>query len=241
MVPSVAFIIPALNEEANVRSAVEACLASAEKAGLPCGVYVFDDGSADKTGAIADALAAADARVRVVHNPRTMGLGYNYWTGVDRATEDYAMMVPGDNEISQDAIVALLREAGKADLIIPSLSGQEQRPWGRRVVSRAFVNFLNVLFGLKIDYYNGPCLLRRRLVSDVRVRTNGFAYMAAILVTLLKRGHSHVQLTIPLQYRQSGRSKAVSVKNIASVLATLKDLWIDCHSPRRNKIFAEKR
>lgn len=225
--PSVAFIVPALDEEENVKASVEACLKSAERAGLPCGVYVFDDGSTDRTGAILDEMAAADQRVHVIHNPRTMGLGYNWWTGIDLASEDYALFVPGDNEIPEDAIVVLLGQAGKADLIIPSLSGQEQRPFMRRVVSRAYVLFLNIVFGLKIKYYNGPCMLRRKLVQQVRVRTNGFAYMSAILVTLLKRGHSHVELILPLKYRQHGRSKAVNVKNIFSVLNTLGALWWD--------------
>lgn len=230
---SVAFIVPALDEEENIRASAMACLNSAERAGVPGRVYIFDDGSKDRTGAIADELAASDKRVRVVHNPRTMGLGYNWWKGVDVSEEDYVLFIPGDNEIPEEAIIVLLGQAGKADLIIPSLTGQEARPLLRRIVSRSYTLFLNALFGLHVKYFNGPCMLRRKLVQQVRVRTSGFAYMSAILVTLLKRGHSHVELVLPLKYRQHGRSKAVNLKNIFTVVGTLNALWWDVRSGPR--------
>lgn len=228
--PSVAFVVPALNEEANLEPTVRGILKALEGRPNPGRILVFDDGSTDATGALADRLAAADPRVRALHNGRTMGLGYNYFHGLELASEDYVMMVPGDNEIPETAIQILLDQLGKADLIVPYLTGSEARPWGRRLVSRAFVMTLNLLFGLSLKYYNGPCLLKRALVLSVPVRTEGFAYMAAILVTLLGEGHSYVEVAIPLQFRSHGSSKAVRWKNIASVLGTL---WRLLVQPRK--------
>lgn len=220
-----AVVVPALNEEENLEPTVRDVLRALDERGLAGRVLVFDDGSTDRTGWAADRLAARDPRVVAVHNPRTMGLGYNYFRGVELATEDYVLMVPGDNEVPYAAVRELLAHAGKADLVIPTLSGQEARPLGRRLLSRSFVGLLNLLFGLRIRYYNGPCLLRRELVSSTPIRTHGFAYMAAILVWLLSRGHSYVEPTIPLQYRQTGASKALRIRNILSVLSTLAELF----------------
>lgn len=223
--PSIAVVVPALNEEANLEAAVRDVLRAIDERSVRGRVLVFNDGSTDGTRAVADRLAAADSRVVAIHNPATMGLGFNYFSGVERATEDYVLMVPGDNEIPYAAVRELLACLGRADLVIPFMTGSEARPWGRRVLSRAFVALLNGLFGLGIRYYNGPCVLRRELVLKTPIRTHGFAYMAAILVWLLRHGHSYVEPAIPLQYRRTGSSKALRPKNIVSVLGTLADLF----------------
>ena len=51
-------------------------------------VLVVDDGSPDGTGELADRLAAADPRIRVVHRPAKAGLGSAYRvTGSDLRLE----------------------------------------------------------------------------------------------------------------------------------------------------------
>ena len=59
----------------------------------------------------------------------------------------------------------------------------------------------------------------------VPMRTHGFAYMAAILVRLIRSGHSYIEVPMPLQVRQHGQSKAFRLNNIVSVLRTLTALF----------------
>ena len=68
--PRLTFFFPAFNEEENVAETVRRALA--EVGPLVDGsieVLVVDDGSTDRTPELADELAAADARVRVHHQP----------------------------------------------------------------------------------------------------------------------------------------------------------------------------
>ncbi|MBI3548171.1 MAG: glycosyltransferase family 2 protein [Elusimicrobia bacterium] len=230
MAETLSVVVPALNEQENIEATVRAILAAAKASGdPPLEILVFDDGSTDKTGAIIDRLGAADARIRPVHNGTNKGMGFNYFKGVELATREFVLMVPGDNEIPEAAIRAILGDLGKADLVIPYMLDSSERPLARRVVSRAFVVFMNVLFGLRLRYYNGPCLLRTALVRDVRLRTHGFAYMAAILTILLKKGATFREVGIPLQYRRKGSSKAVRLKNVFSVIATIWKVWIEVY------------
>jgi hypothetical protein len=64
--PSIAILIPARNEAAAIGACVDAALAST---GADIEVIVLDDGSSDGTGAIVEARARSDARLRLASAP----------------------------------------------------------------------------------------------------------------------------------------------------------------------------
>lgn len=226
--PSLSVVVPCYNEATNVRGTVESIKAALKEADRFSGyeVLIFNDCSTDETGRIADEIAEKEPEVRVIHNPANRGFGYNYTEGVRQARNDYVIMVPGDNEIPTDAITAVLTRAGDADLIIPYTRNTWVRPLSRRVVSRAFVALINTLFGLDLRYYNGTCLIRSELLKMVPMTTWGFAYMAAILVRLIRSGATFVEVGVDIQQRETGESKAFRPSNVASVVsAILKLFW----------------
>jgi hypothetical protein len=164
-----------------------------------------------------------------------MGFGYNYTRGVELARMEYVAMFPGDNEIPGEAIRAILVSVGAVDIVVPYISTPAVRSWSRRVISAAFVSLVNLLFGLRLRYFNGPCVHRRVLLQAVPMRTHGFAYMAAILVRLIRSGHSYVEVPMRLQIRQHGRSKAFKPRNIVSVLIAIARLFWDVRVKDRRK------
>lgn len=228
-------IVPALNEEGNLEAAVQSVLTAVGTKFSDFELLIFDDGSTDRTGLIADRLATANDHIHVVHNPRNIGFGYNYTRGVQLARMDYVAMFPGDNEFPETAMRGILDAVGTADIVVPFTSNPEVRPWGRRVVSTWFVALLNLLFGLRLRYYNGPCVHRRTLLQTVPMKTHGFAYMASILVRLIRSGASYVEVPMQLQPRGHGRSKAFRPRNILSVFATLAALFWEVRIKDRHR------
>lgn len=80
-------------------------------------IIMVDDGSPDGSGALADRLAAEDARARVIHQ-ENQGLSGARNTGLRAATGDYIVFLDSDDEwILEDGVETLLRNEG-ADLII---------------------------------------------------------------------------------------------------------------------------
>lgn len=231
-------IIPALNEENNLAAAVATVVEAIGARFRDYELLVFNDGSTDRTGEIAEELAVRNPRIRVIHNPRNMGFGYNYSRGVQLARMEYVAMFPGDNEIPKEAIQIILDAVGSAEIVVPYAANPSVRSWSRRLISKGFVGIVNSMFGLRLRYFNGPCVLRRPLLLSVPMKTHGFAYMAAILVRLIRSGHSYVEVGIPLQPREHGRSKAFRVKNIMSVMGTIAGLFWDVHVRDRRKYTA---
>ncbi|TAN62275.1 glycosyltransferase family 2 protein [bacterium] len=226
--PSISIIVPCLNEEGNLRGTVESvknALDASDKFGEH-EILIFNDSSIDKTGDIAEELRKKDKRIRVIHNKKNMGFGYNYTEGVRQAKKDYVIMVPGDNEIPAEAIKKIFSRAGVADIIIPYTANTWVRPLSRRVISKVFVILINTLFGIRLTYYNGTCVIKSSLLKKVPMTTWGFAYMAAILVRLIRSGASFSEVGVEIQPRDTGKSKAFRLKNVISVVsAIIKLFW----------------
>ncbi len=225
--PSISIIVPCYNEGKNISATIESIEKSMRETETfgSTEILIFNDKSTDNTGAVAEEIAKENKNVRVIHNERNMGFGYNYTEGVRLATKEYILMIPGDNEIPSEAITNIFRNVGRADIIIPYTINPEVRPLPRRVISRAFVILFNTLFALSLKYYNGPCVIKAELLKKVPMTTHGFAYMAAILVRLIKSGATFTEVPMRIQYRESGGSKALRPRNIISVLSAILRLF----------------
>ena len=112
-------VTPTYDERENLPHLVEQVLAQVPHAHL----LVVDDGSPDGTGELADALAAADPRVHVLHRTSKDGLGRAYLAGFRWAlARDYTHVCEMDADLShrpQD-LPRLLQAAAIADGVEPT-------------------------------------------------------------------------------------------------------------------------
>lgn len=232
---TVSIIVPALNEERNLADAVATVVNAIGDAFADYELLVFNDGSTDGTGKVADELAAVDPHLRVTHNSENKGFGYNYRRGIEIARMEYVTWFPGDNDAPGEGLRAILAAVGSADIVVGYLSNSHVRSPGRRFISVAYVTLLNALFGLRLRYYNGPSVIPRRLLLTVPINTRGFACLAATLIRLLRSGYGYVEVPYQTGVRQHGRTKAFMVKNIVSVLGTIAGLFWEVRIRDRHK------
>ncbi len=218
-------IVPAYNEQENLRPACETILRLAAQCFSNFEIIIVDDSSVDQTWDIAQQLAKEDARIRIFRNANNRGLGFNYHFGASNAKYEFVMLVPGDNEASEESLDRIFREVGKADILVAHIANRHARPLIRQVVSRSFTYLMNFLFHLKLQYYNGINVIRAQLVQKYPPMTDGFAYMALILVQLLRDGHSYSTVGFDVQKRNYGTTKAFRLKNVISVLHAIALLW----------------
>ena len=217
--PSICFVVPCFNEEGNVAPTVDSIRAAAGS--RPFEIVLVDDCSNDRTLEEMQAVAAADPRVRVLHNPVNRSLGGSYKRGVAVAEADYVIMIPGDDGFPGTSIAKIIDHAGEADIIIPVVTNSGVRVWYRALASRGFTTLLNWLFWLDVGYYNGAVLHRTALLRTIEIKTNSFAYQAEALVKLIAHGASYAHCYVPIQERAAGRSSALRLKNQIAVWRTI--------------------
>jgi dolichol-phosphate mannosyltransferase len=153
-------VLPTYDEADNIEPISAAILAVLPGATL----LVVDDGSPDGTGRLADALAAADPRIRVRHRTAKQGLGRAYLDGFGIALASGAeRIVQMDADFSHDpaALPGLLEplDHGSADLVIGSryAAGGGVVDWGlgRRLISRGGSLFARTVLGLPVNDLTG--------------------------------------------------------------------------------------
>ncbi len=114
--PAVSVIVPVYNVEPYLHRCVDSLTGQTL---TDIEIILVDDGSTDGCGRICDEYAAADPRVRVVHQ-ENVGLSEARNAGIDRARADYLMFVDSDDWVEPDfcRIPFELAVKQRADLVI---------------------------------------------------------------------------------------------------------------------------
>jgi glycosyltransferase involved in cell wall biosynthesis len=225
----VTIVIPAFQEEHNIEAAIDNACQMACRGTDDYEVIVVDDGSWDKTGDFARLKAQMDPHIRVVANATNQGFGYAFARGVKMAEGEFITVFPGDNDLSAHSLKDLLEARGSSDLVISYMRKNKKRSLFRRSVSGAFVMLMNLLFGLKLKYYNGSFICRTSLLKSIPIKSTGLAALAECIVRLLKRKVAYRVIYFEHAGRRHEKSKAFSLKSIMAILKTIWVLWMDTY------------
>ncbi len=235
MSTSFSIIIPAYREEGNIEAAIDNVVAVAKSMTTDYEIIVVDDGSPDKTGEFAQFKAEVNAHIRVVSNATNQGFGFSFARGVKMATKDFVTVFPGDNDMAAQSLKDLMEAHGSADLVISYVRKNNKRSMFRHVVSWCFVLLMNLLFGLRLKYYNGAFICRRQLLQGIPIKSTGLAALAECIIRLLKQGVTWRAIYFEHAGRRHEKSKAFSLKSINAIVATILMLLKDMYWPQGKK------
>jgi dolichol-phosphate mannosyltransferase len=207
--------IPTYNECDNLEPIVRAVLAADPRVDI----LVVDDNSPDGTGALADRIAAAEPRVRVLHREKKQGLGRAYLHAFRWAlAEPYTYVIEMDADFSHDPsyLPNLLDTAqAGADLVLGSryVTGGGTVNWGvgRKLISRGGSLYARSILGVGVRDLTGgfKCFHRRVLESlDLdAVQSSGYAFQIELTYRALRKGFRVREVPIVFEDRRVGHSK----------------------------------
>ncbi len=219
-------VVPAFNEEdalgGFVTAAREAGAALLQEGLIRELEIVFvDDASTDATPQVAADLAADDPRIRVVRHEHNRGLGGAVRTGLASSTGDLVLYTDADLPFDLFETGRLLRLlwAYDADIVCGWRLDRRAEGWRRTVYSFAYNKTVRVLFGLRIRDVNFACkLLRRRVIDDLELRSEGSFIDAELLARATRRGHLVIQTGVDYFARSVGVSTLSSFATIRKIV-----------------------
>lgn len=217
-------VIPALNEERAIESTVHGVRSALEKAAVPHEIIVVNDGSTDKTHAVAESAGA-----KVIDHPKTGGYGRALKTGIAAAGFDIVGIIDADGTYPVERLVELLALVAVRgfDMAVGARTGKAYRgSFPKMPARRVFVWLAEYATGTKIaDINSGLRVFRRELaLRFAHTISNGFSFTATITLAALLNGFFVAYL--PVEYgprvgrshvshlRDSLRALQIIVENI---------------------------
>lgn len=213
-------VIPTYNEKDNAEAIAKAVLEN-----LEIGELLFvDDNSPDGTGAICDALAAANPRVHVMHRESKEGLGRAYLAGFRWALDHgFDRIFEMDADFSHDPheLPNFIRAAEDADLVLGSryTGGIRVMNWplSRLLISTFAGVYVRAITGMPVmDPTGGFKCFRREVLEAIdfsKITSNGYSFQIEMTHNAWMKGFKIVEIPITFADRTSGKSKMS--KNIA--------------------------
>jgi glycosyltransferase involved in cell wall biosynthesis len=225
-VQRLSYFFPAHNEEPNLRPLVDEALVALPRLAETFEIIIVDDGSRDRTAAIADELTAEHPGVvRAVHHATNRGYGAALRSGFAAATHELVAFTDGDRQfrvLDLERLIARLSEPDRPD-VVAGFRIRRADPIIRTIYARAYRLANRLFFGLQVRDVDCACkLFRRDALDGIRVESGGAFFSAELLIKLRASGRSLVEVGVPHHARTAGSPTGARP---AVIWRAVKDFW----------------
>ncbi|HVR72607.1 MAG TPA: glycosyltransferase [Vicinamibacteria bacterium] len=206
----VSVVVPCFNEAKNLPELVERLGRVFDRKEMAGEVVLVDDGSADDTGAVIRALAAAEPRVVGVFHETNRGIAAAWLSGVTRARGDYVCFIDADLQNLPEDVWRLYREIrlSHADVVQGCRSSVGRLKDSRYLLSKGLNALLNTLFGMSArDNKSGFVIGLRETMADILHHRYRYRYFQTfITVAARAKGYTVREVETLFESRLLGRS-----------------------------------
>ncbi|ABK43655.1 glycosyl transferase, family 2 [Magnetococcus marinus MC-1] len=217
----ISLFFPVYKDEETIELMAHKALAMLGELERPYEIIIVNDGSPDRCGELADALAIKYPQIRVIHHPKNLGYGAAIRTGLKAAKHNWICMVDGDDQYDVFEFLHLLKLINHYDLIITFRYKKIYSAW-RIFISWVYNILLRILFRTPFrDISTGLRIVNRRILEDVELTSNSPFIGAELAIKSMLMGYPVGEVGIQTFPRNFGDGSATTWANI---LATIRDM-----------------
>jgi glycosyltransferase involved in cell wall biosynthesis len=229
LISEISFLLPCYNEEKNIKRSVLDVKRVLEKIADKWEIVIVDDGSKDKTGAIADDLSNRIKRVEVVHNRPNRGYGGALKSGFEASRYEWVAFADSDGQFDYSEIVKFIEKQKQtnADLVL-GIRGKRADSFMRKLFTLVWSKILpRILLGLRVtDYSCGFKLIRKSVYESVQPLVGEEKVTQIELLTKAQRkGYKFAEVKVKHLPRQFGHQTGADLKVIIKSIKDLLKLW----------------
>ena len=226
-VPRLSYFFPAHNEEANIEALVAEALDALPTLAETFEIIAVDDGSKDRTGDIADRLAAEHPDiVRAVHLRPNRGYGGALRAGFEASRYELLAFTDGDRQFRVADIGRLTARMAQGDNpdVVVGYRIKRADPLVRVLYARTYKLANRIFFGLRVTDVDCACkLFQRAALEGVRVESGGAFFSAELLNRIRQAGRSIAEVGVPHYARVAGSPTGAKP---AVIWRAVKDFWL---------------
>ncbi len=187
---SVSAIFPCYNEERNIETLVDDATRALSRLVHSYEIIIINDGSADRTGKIADQLQQQNGTVRVIHHEVNKGYGATLISGFRSARYDWEFFTDGDNQFYMNEIELLLQEIDNHDAVI-GFRTIRRDPWHRLLYAQSWNMLVRLVFGLRVKDLNCAFkIIKKKYLDEIDLTSSGTMVNTKLLVSLKMARHT---------------------------------------------------
>ena len=222
MSPYVSVVVPAYNEEENLRPTVMQIAAKLDELKTTFEVVIVNDGSTDRTREIAEGLAEADGRIRLINHPCNMGPGSGVFTGMEASRGEFIIFIPADLALDLDELHKYIDASRECDLVVGIRSDRRDYSLFRKFVSYVNIALIKVLFGMKERQFNYIHMYCRTMLNRINIESRSVFITAEIMIKARDLGYRLKEVDITYVPRTAGQA---TCGNPGTIIDTVKDLF----------------
>jgi glycosyltransferase involved in cell wall biosynthesis len=232
-IPGLSVFLPSHNEEGNVERVVKSYLAELPRVTDDYEVIVVNDGSRDRTGEIADELAATDSHVKVVHHPVNRGYGGAVISGIRAASKDYVLLCDGDGQFDPADIELMTPFVPEYDVVAGRRAHRADHLM-RRINGKAWTTLVRVLLGITIsDIDCGFKMFKREKLDGMELRAHGAMISTELMARLAGRGAKVKEVDVQHLPRLTGEQSGANLKVVMKAFRELNSLYQELKAERQ--------
>ena len=201
-------VIPALNEEPSIAETIESIRAILEQHEIVHEIIVVNDGSTDKTGAIAESCGA-----KMIHHPSPGGYGKSLKDGILQAKYDLIAITDADSTYPNERIIDLLEavHVRGVDMAVGARTGRHYRGAFFKMPSRRVFRWLaEYAAGRSIPDINSGLRVFRKSIALRFINTisDGFSFTTTITLAAMLNGYFVEYIPIDYHLRKGVHTSA---------------------------------
>lgn len=226
--PSVSVCFPAFNEESTIEDVLNEAHELLSTSALEYEILVCDDGSADHTGLIIDAVASRLPHIRVLRNPSNLGIRSTFERLYSEAKKDFVFLNSTDRQWETSVLFYMLPLTNEFDIIIAT---RKDKHYGlvRSFVSWAFNAIPRVLFGVKTHDAGAVKLVRREIIQQLALVSRSPFSEAERLIRAARSGYRITTCPVDVSERRTGRARGVSLPALIEAGKDVCRVWLALH------------
>ena len=222
---SISVFFPCYNEQDNVARVVRRAREVLEGIKADFEIIIVNDGSADKTGQVADSLVTADGKIRVVHHPRNLGYGAALQSGFRAARKKFVFFTDGDGQFDIAEMPAFLPLMERYDVVC-GYRLNRQDPIMRKLNGWMWTKLVCLLFGMKIrDIDCAFKLFKKEIFDHIIMSSSGALISAEILARTIRAGYRITEMGVHHYPRTAGKQTGAKLKVILRAFRELFSLY----------------